>query len=128
MKNMKTAAKIGTGFAVVIAIMVALGGMAYLNLLGVQGDTGRLNRETVPQMALATSMARSAELTSANAQAFSLTLQQSYFDQANQYLGDMGKTIADAEALSAKYPRLIVLRKNSTEARDRLKEAQRCLR
>ncbi len=122
MKNMKTAAKIGTGFAVVIAIMVALGGMAYLNLLGVQGDTGRLNRETVPQMALATSMARSAELTSANAQAFSLTLQQSYFDQANQYLGDMGKTIADAEALSAKYPRLIVLRKNSTEARDRLKE------
>ena len=119
MKNMKTAAKIGTGFAVVIAIMVALlGDAAYLNLLGVQGDTGRLNRETVPQMALATSMARSAELTSANAQAFSLTLQQSYFDQANQYLGDMGKTIADAEALSDKYPRLIVLRKNSTEARE----------
>ena len=60
---------------------------------------------------------------SANAQAFSLTLRQSYFDQANQYLGDMRTIIADAEALSANSTfRLIVLRKNSTEARDRLKQ------
>ncbi len=37
---MKVAAKIGIGFAAVIAIMLALGGLAYMNLLGVQGDTG----------------------------------------------------------------------------------------
>ncbi|MGA2614535.1 MAG: methyl-accepting chemotaxis protein [Spirochaetia bacterium] len=122
MKNMKMAAKIGVGFGVVIAIMLALGGLAYVNMMGVQGDTGRLDRETVPQLAIASSIARSAELTSANTQAFSLTLQQSYFDQANTYLGDMGKSIADAESLSAKYPRLIVLRQNSAAARDKLKE------
>jgi methyl-accepting chemotaxis protein len=121
-KNMKMAAKIGVGFGVVIAIMVALGGLAYLNMAGVQGDTGRLDRETVPQVAIAASMARSAELTSASTQAFSLTLQQSYFDEATQYLGDLGKSITEAEALSTKYPRLIVLRKNAGVARDRLKE------
>jgi hypothetical protein len=47
MSNMKVAAKIGIGFAAVIAIMLALGGLAYMNLLGVQGDTGRIDRETV---------------------------------------------------------------------------------
>jgi len=122
MKNLKMAVKIGIGFGVVIAIMLALGGLAYLNMLGVQGDTGRLDRETVPQVSLAVSLARSAELASANSLAFALTLQQSYFDQTNAYLGDMGKTIADAQALANKYPRLIVLRKNSAAASDKLKD------
>ena len=122
MKNMKMSAKIGAGFAAVIAIMLAVGGLAYLNMLGVQGDTGRLNRETVPQVAIANAMARAAELTSANTQDFALTLQQSYFDLANQHLGDMGKSIAEAGSLAAKYPRLIVLRKNAAAADERLKE------
>ena len=122
MNNLKVAVKIGIGFGVVIAIMFALGGLAYVNMLGVQGDTRRLARETVPQVSLAVSLARSAELASANSTAFALTLQQTYFDQTTTYLGDMGKTIADAQALATKYPRLIVLRKNSAAASDKLKE------
>jgi len=122
MKTIKMAAKIGVGFGVVIAIMVALGGLAYMNMLGVQGDTGRLDRETVPQVTVAASMARAAELTSANSLAFSLTLQQSYYDQALQYIGDMGKAVADAESLADKHPRLTVLKKNASAARDRVKE------
>lgn len=121
MKNLRLAAKIGVGFGVVIAIMIALGGLAYVNLLGVQGDSVRLNRETVPQVSLAVSLARSGELTGASSQIFAATLQQDYFDQTLKYLGDMGKTIADAQALAAKYPRLIVLRKNSAAASDKLK-------
>jgi len=116
------AAKIGVGFGLVIAIMVALGGLVYLNMAGVQGDVRRLDRETVPQVAVTNSMARAAELTSANMQAFSLTLEQSYFDRATTFMGDMGKSIADAQALSGKYARLSVLRKNSSAASDRLKE------
>jgi methyl-accepting chemotaxis protein len=121
MNNLKMAAKIGIGFGVVIAIMFALGGLAYLNLLGVQGDTGRLDKETVPQVSFASSMAKVAELTSASSQAFAVTMKQDYFDQTLKYLGDVGKTIADAQALAAKYPRLIVLRKNSATASDKLK-------
>jgi methyl-accepting chemotaxis protein len=122
MKNLKMAAKIGVGFGLVIAIMLALGGLVYLNMAGVQGDVRRLDRETVPQVAVSNTMARAAELTSSNMQAFSLTLEQSYYDRATQSMGDMGKAIADAQALSAKYARLNVLRKNSSDASDRLKE------
>jgi methyl-accepting chemotaxis protein len=122
MKNLKMAAKIGVGFGLVIAIMLALGGLVYLNMAGVQGDVRRLDRETVPQVAVSNTMARAAELTSSNMQAFTLTLQQEYYDHATQSMGDMGKAIADAQALSAKYARLNVLRKNSSDASDRLKE------
>jgi methyl-accepting chemotaxis protein len=122
MKNLKMAAKIGVGFGLVIAIMLALGVLVYLNMLGVQGDVRRLDRETVPQVAISNSMARAAELTSSNMQAFSLTLEQSYFERAMQFLGDMGKSIVDAQALSTKYVRLNVLRTNSASANDKLKE------
>jgi methyl-accepting chemotaxis protein len=121
MKNMKMAAKIGVGFGIVIAIILALGGLVYLNMVGVQGDSTRLNRETVPQVSLAVSLARSGELAAASSQIFAVTAQQDYFDQTLKYLGDMGKTISDAQALAAKYPQLIVLRKNSAAASDKLK-------
>ncbi len=116
------AAKIGTGFGLVIAIMCALGVLVYLNMRSVQGDVRRLDEETVPQVAVANSMARAGELTSASMQAYALTMQQSYFDRARQYLGEMDKSISRAEALSAEYPRLNVLRKNQAYARARREE------
>lgn len=122
LKNLKMAAKIGVGFGLVIAIMLALGVLVYLNMLGVQGDVRRLDRETVPQVAAANSMARAAELTSSSLQSYSLTLDHSYFERAMQFLGDMGKSVADAQALSTKYARLNVLRNNAAGASDKLKE------
>jgi methyl-accepting chemotaxis protein len=122
LKNLKMAAKIGMGFGLVIAIMFALGVLVYANMAGVQGDVRRLDRETVPQVGAANSMARAAELTSSNLQSYSLTLDHSYFEHAMQFLGDMGKSIADAQALSTKYARLNVLRANSANASDKQKE------
>jgi methyl-accepting chemotaxis protein len=122
LKNLKMAAKIGVGFGLVIAIMLALGVLFYMNMAGVQGDVRRLDQETIPQVALANSMARAAELTSSNMQAYSLTLDETYFNRALQFLGDMGKSLADAGTLSTKYARLNVLRNNAASASDKLKE------
>ena len=122
MKNLTTAAKIGLGFGLVIALMVALGVLVYVNMIGVQGDATRLDRETVPQLAAAASITRSIQLAAANMQAYALTLVIDYFNSTYQYLGDASKAAADADALSRKYPRLFVLRKNIGDARDRLKE------
>ena len=122
MKNLKIAAKIGIGFGLVIAIILGLGVLVYMNMAGVQGDVRRLDRETVPQVAAANSMARAAELTRSSIQAFGITLEQSYYDKAMQFLGDMGKSIADAQTLSAKYARLNVLRNSAAAAGDKLKE------
>jgi methyl-accepting chemotaxis protein len=122
LKNLKIAAKIGIGFGLVIAIILGLGVLVYMNMAGVQGDVRRLDRETVRQVAAANSMARAAELTRSSIQAFGITLEQSYYDKAMQFLGDMGKSIADAQTLSAKYARLNVLRNSAAAAGDKLKE------
>jgi methyl-accepting chemotaxis protein len=122
LKNLKTAAKIAVGFGLVIALMLALGALVYLNMIGVQGDTMRLDRETVPELAVASAMSSAAQMTAANMQAYSLTLVVDYYNLIDKYLGDAGKAIADGDALAKKYPRLFVLRKNGDAARDRLKE------
>ncbi|HET6450602.1 MAG TPA: methyl-accepting chemotaxis protein [Spirochaetia bacterium] len=122
MKNLKTAAKIAVGFGLVIALMLALGALIYLNMIGVQGDTQRLDKETVPQLAAAASITRSTQLAAASMQGYALTLGQDYYNNLGQYLGDAGKAITAADALAQKYPRLFVLRKNTSDARDKLKE------
>jgi methyl-accepting chemotaxis protein len=122
MKNLKMAAKIGVGFGLVIAIMLALGGLVFLNMSGVQGDVRRLDKETVPQVAISNAMARAAELTSSNMQAFSLTLDEKYSDRVMKYLGDMGKAVSDAQGLSGKNARMNVLRNNAAAADEKLKE------
>jgi methyl-accepting chemotaxis protein len=122
MRNMKLAAKIGVGFGLVIAIAIALGGVAILNMTGVQNDARRLNTETVPQIVVANNMERSAELTLYNIRGYALSLDQSYFDLAKTNLADVEKFLAEADSLAAKYPRLVVLKKNLTNAKAKLLE------
>jgi len=87
MRNLKTAAKIGVGFGLVIAIAMAIGAIAIWNMLGVQGDARRLDSETVPQVELANSIERSAELAMYNMHGYGLPTQNIYLRQANGSLG-----------------------------------------
>jgi len=122
MRNMKTAAKIGVGFGLVIAIAMALGAIAIINMLGVQGDARRLDQETVPQVELANSIERSSQLAMYNMRGYALTAQNLYLMQANGFIDQTLTFLTEAEALAAKNPRLIVLRKNTAEAATRLDE------
>ena len=122
MRNMKTAAKIGVGFGLVIAVAMAIGAIAIMNMLGVQSDARRLDRETVPQVELANSVERSAQLAMYNMHGYSLTTQNTYLLQANGFLDQTRSHLAEAEELAAKNPRLIVLRKNTAEAITRVEQ------
>ncbi|HYW85601.1 MAG TPA: methyl-accepting chemotaxis protein, partial [Spirochaetia bacterium] len=122
MRNLKTAAKIGVGFGLVIAIAMAIGAIAIWNMLGVQGDARRLDRETVPQVELANSVERSAELAMYNMHGYALTAQNTYLMQANGFLDQTRSHLAEAEELAARSPRLIVLRKNTAEAIARVED------
>lgn len=122
MRNLKTAAKIGVGFGLVIAIAMAIGAIAIMNMLGVQGDARRLDRETVPQVELANSVERSAQLAMYNMHAYALTTQNLYLLQANGFLDQTRSHLNESQDLAAKYPRLIVLRKNTAEAITRVEE------
>ncbi|HET6484921.1 MAG TPA: methyl-accepting chemotaxis protein [Spirochaetia bacterium] len=125
MKNMKLAAKIGVGFGLVIIIAMGLGGVAIMNMVGVQGDAQRLNAETVPQVAVANNVERNSLQTMYNMRGFALSEDRTYWDQAQKYLSDVKKYLADAQTLAAKYPRLIELRKNATEAAARVADYEK---
>ena len=120
MKNLRLAAKIGVGFGLVIAIVVVLGAVSILNMVGSLGDGRRLAVETVPQVAMANAIERDALLTMYNIRGYTMSLQPKYLDLANIYLKNTLKDLDDAGALAEKYPRLIVLRKNVSEAKGKL--------
>ena len=122
MRNLKIAAKIGVGFGLVIAIAMGLGAIAVINMLGVQGEAKRLDLETVPQVELANSVERSAQLALYNMLGYALTAQSTYLMQANGFLDQTQTFLTESAALAAKYPRLIVLRKNTAEALTRVEE------
>jgi methyl-accepting chemotaxis protein len=122
MHNLKLAEKIGLGFGLVIAIVIALGTVSIFNMLGVLGDAKRIASEAVPQVATSNSIERDALLTMYNIRGYTLSLQPKYLDLANIYLKNARQDLEDAAALAAKYPRLIVLRKNVGEAKGKLDE------
>ena len=111
MRNLKTAAKIGVGFGLVIAIAMALGAIAVVNMLGVQGDARRLDLETIPQVELANSVERSAQLAIFNMLGYALTAQADYLRWGNGFLDQTQTFLVESQSLADKYPRLIVLRK-----------------
>jgi methyl-accepting chemotaxis protein len=116
MRNMKLAARIGFGFGLIIAIAVALGAVAILNMVGVQGDARRLDSETVPEVTVANAVERASLLTMYNMRGFALSGNQDYLAAAKTSLADVKARLADARALAEKYPRLSELRGNAGAA------------
>ncbi|HVO39695.1 MAG TPA: methyl-accepting chemotaxis protein [Spirochaetia bacterium] len=125
MKNLRLAGKIGFGFGLVIVIVMGLGAVSILNMWGSLGDARRLTVETVPQVGMANNIERDSLLTMYNMRGYTMSLQPKLLDLANIYLKNTLKDLDDAEALAAKYPRLVVLRKNVTEAKAKLDEYAR---
>jgi methyl-accepting chemotaxis protein len=120
MKNLKLAAKIGVGFGLVLVIAMALGAVAILNMTGVQGDAKRLAGETVPQVTVANNVERNALLTMYNMRGYALSRSTTYLDQEKAALIETRRFLTDAEGLSAKYPRLVVLRNGAAGAKAKL--------
>ena len=120
MRMTHVAGKIGAGFALVIFIAAAVGAIELWNMGGVQGDAGRLDRETVPQVAVANNVERSLLQAMYSFRGFLLTMDSDSLDQAKQHLGDAQKALQDAQTLAAKYPRLVVLKKSAADALSKL--------
>ena len=120
MRMTHVAGKIGAGFALVIFIAAASGAIELWNMGGVQGDAGRLDRETVPQVAVANNVERSLLQAMYSFRGFLLTMDSDSLDQAKQHLGDAQKALQDAQTLAAKYPRLVVLKKSAADALSKL--------
>ena len=117
MKNLKLAAKIGVGFGLLIAISLALGAIAILNMLGVQTDARRLSGETIPQVRIANDIERSALLTTYEMRGYDLSGDQAALQSAKASLDDVRQHLGEAESLATRSPRLAELLRNTRAAR-----------
>ncbi len=122
MRRTRVAAKIGGGFALVIVIAAGVGGIELWNMWGVQGDASRLDKETVPQVAVANNVERSVLQAMYSFRGFLQTMDSDSLDQAKQHLQDTQQYLQDAETLANQYPRLVVLKKNVADAKARVDE------
>jgi methyl-accepting chemotaxis protein len=119
-RNLKIAGKIGVGFGLVLAIALALGAVAVLNMRGVQGDATRLKDETVPQVTAANQMERSAILTMYAMRGYALSRNSDFLDKEKAALIDARKYLDEAAALAASHPRLVVLKAGAAGSKAKL--------
>ena len=117
MRTTHVAAKIGGGFALVIVIAAVVGAIELWNMGGVQGDASRLDKETVPEVSVANTIERNVLQAMYSFRGFLLTMDSDSLDQAKQRVQDTQQALQDADALAAKYPRLVVLKKNVADAK-----------
>jgi methyl-accepting chemotaxis protein len=78
---MKLGMKIGLGFAAVLSIAAALGGMAIVNMGKVETKSISLQREYVPEVGVANQLERSAHETMYAFRGYGYTAEQKFLDQ-----------------------------------------------
>ena len=125
-KNMKLSAKIGTGFAALIAIALLLGGMATLIMNNVKSISLRLSNQNVPEVAVATNVERSSLNTMYQARGYVFTEEKTYLEKARKDLDEVKKYLADAKSHANKYD-LAALRENAGKAETNALEYEKLL-
>ncbi|QLA20859.1 methyl-accepting chemotaxis protein [Desulfolutivibrio sulfoxidireducens] len=128
MKNIKLGLKIGIGFGLLIVIACLLGGMAVVNMRGVEGDATRLAREYVPEVAMANDIERHAQLAMYAWRGYAYSGMERFKTEGLNQLDTVKKLIGDAAAHAEKFSELVKLKENAALAKskieDYLKQAQ----
>jgi len=121
-KNLKLAVKIGIGFGLLIAIACTLGGMAVFNMNKVGTDSTRLAVELVPEVVIANGLERAAMNSVNDIRSYAFTEEEEYWEGTRKNLAELGVSLNQAEAHSAKYPHLVKLKEQVGIAKVKIAE------
>jgi methyl-accepting chemotaxis protein len=113
---MKLGVKISIGFGLLIAIACALGGMAIVNMHGVEDQSTRLVKEYMPEVAIANAVERAALQTMLEMRSYGYTEDKKQFEAGMRNFAELKRTLGEAKAHSDKYPQLVKLREDVTKA------------
>ena len=127
MKNMKLGVKISIGFGLLIAIACALGGMAIINMNGVEDQSTRLVREYMPEVAIANSIERATLGTMLEMRSYGYTEDKKQFEAGMRNLAELKRGLAEAKAHSEKYPKLVKLREDVLKAQAKCTEYEKLI-
>ena len=115
-KNMKIGAKMGFGFGLVILLVVAVGGIAILNLITIQTESTRLRDEYVPEVDISNEIERSSLLTMYALRGYNFSFENNYLADGEKYMKAVLDNLALAQDHAEKYPKLAALKEGAANA------------
>jgi len=115
--KMKLSAKLGLGFAGVLAITVALGGLAVWKMKAAVVGADKLANQYVPEVGIATGMNDAFGQASLAMRTYGLTADEAQLAKYRKAMDGVQKSLADAEALTARFPELVRLKEDGAKAK-----------
>jgi methyl-accepting chemotaxis protein len=109
-KNMKLGTKIITGFALLIVIACALGGVAVWEMRGIQTETTILAKEFVPEVKVANNLERFSLKTMYAMRGYAYTSEDAFLKDGRANLAEAKRYIKEAKDLSDRSPHLAKLK------------------
>jgi methyl-accepting chemotaxis protein len=106
MKQMKLATKLAVGFGSILLIALALGGMAVVNMTGVKSTAVQIQKEIVPEVAVANNIERWVLQTMFVARGYNFTEEKQYLEETRKNLAEVKKFLAEAQKHGASSVRL----------------------
>ncbi len=112
LKNLKLGLKMGIGFGIVILLVLAIGGLAVLNMLQIQKQSESLEQEYVPEVDLANNIERNSLQVMYNMRGYSLNFNRDFFELGQEYMAALNDYLGQAEQLAVDYPGLVQLKED----------------
>ncbi len=112
MKALTFGKKISLGFAALIVISAAVGGLAAFNMHRAANSATMLADEYAPEVKLAGDLESAVLATALNIRSYGFTLDPAYLAKAKQYLEAVDRYAQQAKVFSEQHPRLVVLHEN----------------
>ncbi len=125
-KNLKLAAKISLGFASLLLIAIALGGLATWNMLSVKTVANTLATAEVPGVGAANQVERTSLQTMYAARGYAYTEEKTFLDDAQKNLGEVKKALQQAKEHGEKF-NMTDLIQNATNATTKALEYEKLL-
>jgi methyl-accepting chemotaxis protein len=122
---MKLGLKLGVGFGLLIILACALGGMAVVNMKGVEHDSTRLAKEYVPEVSVANEVERNALLAMYAWRGYAFTEEKGFLEEGKAKLVETSKYLSAAEAHAQKFPALVKLKEDVAKAKTHMAEYDR---
>lgn len=117
--------KITLGFTAVLALAAVLGGLAVYNMTSVKQTAINLEKEDVPEVAVANNVERWSLKTMYDMRGYAYTEETKFFDEARKNLGEVKKHLDTAKKHGASSTRLVRLKEAAEKAETAALEYER---
>ncbi|KMY66726.1 hypothetical protein AAU61_16675 [Desulfocarbo indianensis] len=102
LKNLKLASKIAGGFGLLIAIALALGGMAVINMNSAKDLSVTLDEQYVAEVQVVAQLERRLQRTMLNMRGYTMSGREEYLELAQKGLQEVQESLAKGKALAEK--------------------------